>query len=202
MLMEKDFYTTGEVSRILGISERTIRNYCDKKKLGCQQTPVTNYRRIPGKSLIRFMKENCLPIEQLNQVTGMKVLIVDDEEDMVDVFSQMVSADFENVLIETASDGYEACIKAGIFTPDLVILDLKMPKADGFEVCKNLRLVEQTRHAEIIVVSGYLDEESIIKLETFNIKHMLKKPVRKAELLKAINQLFYTGKKRGILNHV
>ncbi len=192
MQTEREYYTTGEVSRVLGISKRTIRNYCDSGKLGCEQTPVTNYRRIPSESLIAFMNENGLSKDHIDQISGKKVLIVDDEEDMVDVLSQMVSRAFEKATTETAADGYEACIKAGIFVPDIVILDLKLPKADGFEVCKSIRSVEQTKHAEIIIASGYLDEESRKRLSRFNIEHMLEKPVRSAEFLKILKA--YNGK--------
>ena len=46
---------------------------------------------------------------------------------------------FKNIEIEIAHDGYEALIKTGKFSPDLLILDIRMPKIDGLEVCRRLR---------------------------------------------------------------
>ena len=58
---------------------------------------------------------------------------------MVSVISDILHARYEGLEIETAYDGYEALINAGDFKPDLIILDIRMPRIDGLEVCRRLR---------------------------------------------------------------
>jgi excisionase family DNA binding protein len=64
--MLKDFYTTGEVAKLLGISDRTIKNYCTNGQLGSEKTPITNYRRISKEHLIAFLEQQNLPQSFLN----------------------------------------------------------------------------------------------------------------------------------------
>ena len=57
-MLEKDFFTTGEVARITGISQKTVKNYCDHGKIKSQANCITRYRRIPRKNLIEFLVKN------------------------------------------------------------------------------------------------------------------------------------------------
>jgi len=57
-MREKDFFTTGQVARIIGISQKTVKNYCDHGKIKSQTNRITKYRRIPRKDLIEFLVKN------------------------------------------------------------------------------------------------------------------------------------------------
>lgn len=191
MAVELDeYFTTGEVRDILGISLRSVQNYCDTGKLKCEQASLTKYRRIHRDSLISFMKENNIPLERIKARRSVKFLVVDDEPAQVEIVSDMIREMFGNAVIETAGDGYEGCVKAGIFVPDIVILDLIMPKADGFEVCRSIRKVEKTRRAEIIIVSVLDDKATQDKLKEFNVYSILKKPFSRQDFLQAVHGVY------------
>jgi CheY-like chemotaxis protein len=190
MAKENVCFTTGQVSKILGISEKTVRNYCDRGKLRCEQTLITNYRKIRREHLISFLKENGLPLELIEKESEKKILIVDDEETILEIMLEFLSKAFPKAIIETATDGYDACIKAGVLIPDIIVLDLQLPKADGFEVCKSIRQVEYTKHAEIIVVSAYLDDENKRKLKEFGVNHMMVKPFKHEELVMTVKACY------------
>ncbi|MBK9255245.1 MAG: response regulator transcription factor [Saprospiraceae bacterium] len=66
-----------------------------------------------------------------------KILIVDDEEDIIEVLQYNLEK--EGYLVETATDGNDAVVKALKFEPHLIILDIMMPGMDGIEVCEKLR---------------------------------------------------------------
>lgn len=188
----KEFFTTGEVSKILGISPKTVKNYCDIGKLSCEQAYLTNYRRIPRKRLIYFMQENSIPLELLNQAAKgkKKILIADDNESFVESISVLLAMVFNDAIIETAADGYEACIKAGALLPEVILLDLKMPCAEGFEVCRSIRSSEATKNAKIIVISAHLDKESREKLGTYGVEYMFEKPLRKEKLIETLEKIY------------
>lgn len=67
-----DYFTTGEVSKILRIAEKTVRNYCDAGKISCEKNALTHYRRIHKENLVTFMKENSLPDELIDKVLKAK----------------------------------------------------------------------------------------------------------------------------------
>ena len=68
-----------------------------------------------------------------------KILIADDDETTVEVIQDILSNNVRDIEVKTARDGYEALITAGDFKPDLLILDVRMPKIDGLEVIRRLR---------------------------------------------------------------
>ncbi len=70
--MAKKIFTTGEVARLLGININTVIKWFDEKRLTGFRLPVSNERRIPISSLRRFMAENSIPMDLLNEDTPMR----------------------------------------------------------------------------------------------------------------------------------
>ena len=80
------------------------------------------------------------------------ILIVDDEDHIVTSLSYVMNnAGFE---VSSASDGEEALEKISSIKPDLVILDVMMPKLDGFEVCKAVRADSSLNSVRIIILTA------------------------------------------------
>ncbi|MFQ6618987.1 MAG: response regulator, partial [Fidelibacterota bacterium] len=94
-----------------------------------------------------------------------------------------------NFVIETAFDGYEALMKLGDFKPDLLILDIKMPKIDGFEVCKRIKSSSSLTNTSIFVISAYIDEIGVEKIKDAGADDYLAKPVKLPDLEKKIQKL-------------
>lgn len=81
-----------------------------------------------------------------------KVLIIEDEESLRDVYREEFES--EGFTVETASDGHEGIEKMASFLPDLVLLDLMMPKMSGFDVLKNAKDNPALKNIPIIVFSN------------------------------------------------
>ena len=83
-----------------------------------------------------------------------KILVVDDEPELVKAIEIRLRA--SGYQVEVAYDGEEGIKKAMEFKPDLIILDIVMPKISGYEVCKILKSNEETRHIPILIfnISG------------------------------------------------
>jgi signal transduction histidine kinase len=80
-----------------------------------------------------------------------KILIVDDDVDTVELLTKRLSA--EGYHTSGASDGEQALRRVEEYRPDLIILDIKMPKIDGYEVCRRLKSSEDTRLIPIIMLT-------------------------------------------------
>jgi len=86
-----------------------------------------------------------------------KILIVDDEPDVRNFLS--VCAEDVGFIVETASDGEEAVAKVQSFCPDLMTLDMVMPKKSGYKVLKEIRAMERFAQLPVIVITAHANDE-------------------------------------------
>src|ERR1044071_9599554 len=87
-----------------------------------------------------------------------KILAVDDSNTILLMDRTMLSRDYDVI---TAKDGVDAVLKANGDTPDLILLDVMMPRMNGFEACKVLKTQENTKHIPIIMVTTRGEESSV-----------------------------------------
>lgn len=86
-----------------------------------------------------------------------RILLVDDETELVDMVKMRLEA--YNYEVITAYDGQEALDKAHREKPELIILDLMLPKIDGYKVCRMLKFDEKYKHIPIIMFTARAQEE-------------------------------------------
>uniref|UniRef100_A0A7C6EAS2 Response regulator n=1 Tax=candidate division WOR-3 bacterium TaxID=2052148 RepID=A0A7C6EAS2_UNCW3 len=81
-----------------------------------------------------------------------KILLIEDELNVLELVKHRLEEN--NYIVETAEDGYSALTKVRIFQPDLIILDLMLPKIDGYTVCRLLKCNDQFKHIPIIMFTA------------------------------------------------
>ena len=117
-----------------------------------------------------------------------KILIADDEPDIIEIISYHLNkAGFE---VLSAKDGAEAIEKAKQFTPDCIILDIMMPKRNGFEVCEYLRAHQQFDQTLIVLLTALYDEDSHIKGLELGGDDFVNKPISPKVLISRSTALF------------
>ena len=84
--------------------------------------------------------------------TRSRVLVVDDEPDLVRILEFGLKA--AGYAVDTASDGQEGLKKAREQKPDIILLDLMLPKLDGYKVCRLLKFDERYKHIPIFILSA------------------------------------------------
>ena len=89
-----------------------------------------------------------------------KVLIIEDEKEVSELYKLKLTIDDYDVI--TAPSGQEGLKKAFKDSPDLIFLDIKMPKMDGFEVLKRLRENSKTKKTPVVILSNF-DEEDMVE---------------------------------------
>jgi DNA-binding response OmpR family regulator len=112
-----------------------------------------------------------------------KVLLIDDDVDNQSLLTDVLSGHFT---MKIAKDGEEGYRMARSESPDLILLDLLMPRLDGLEACALLRSHEATKHIPIIVLTGSNDFEMQLKAFDLGADDLLIKPFRPRELLARI----------------
>lgn len=110
-----------------------------------------------------------------------KILIADDEPQGAELLEAYLSdTDYE---VEVAYDGEETLQKVRASKPDLILLDVMMPKISGFEVCKRLRADPATRDIAVLMVTALDENRDIDRAVDVGADDFLTKPINKTELL-------------------
>ena len=116
-----------------------------------------------------------------------RILVVDDETQMVDMVKMRLEAN--DYLVLTAYDGQEALEKARREKPDLIILDLMLPKMDGYKVCGLLKGDAKFVKIPIIMFSAKAQKEDIKLGEELGADAYISKPFESQVLLGKIKEL-------------
>lgn len=122
------------------------------------------------------------------------VLIVDDDDSVRELLEFLVKK--EGFKTATAADGQEALDQTRKLNPDLILLDLMLPKFGGFEIVRELQI--DAGDIPIVIITGrYTDRSTsdMIKLES-NVKEFIEKPVKPPVLTALIHQILNTQPRR------
>jgi len=176
----KDLFTTGEAAEVCRVSQQTIIRCFDAGRLEGFRVPGSRFRRIPRQSLIKFMKENNIPLDAIESGKR-KVLIVDDDAEIVELLVDVLERD-DRFETKTASSGYEAGIATERFRPELILLDYMLPDVNGNVVCQTIRKNPNFENIRIIIVSGVVKQDEISQLLKSGADDFIKKPFDLAEL--------------------
>jgi signal transduction histidine kinase/CheY-like chemotaxis protein len=106
---------------------------------------------------------------------GQRVLVVDDNRDAVESLAMLLEMMGHEV--RTASDGVEALEVATEFVPDVVLLDLGLPRLSGYEVAQRLRLLDGCARTRLVALTGWGQEEDRRRSREAGFDHHLVKPV-------------------------
>jgi DNA-binding response OmpR family regulator len=116
---------------------------------------------------------------------GLKILMADDEPDVLAIMAKKIAEQGFDVI--TAPDGLEAWEKIQSKSPDVILLDLNMPRMNGFEVLKALRdHPSQDKWQPVIIISTRGELEDVQKGLSMEAEHYLVKPCSVETILKAI----------------
>lgn len=116
-----------------------------------------------------------------------KLLIVDDEEDLRKMLKFRLEAmDYE---VDEAGDGQEGLDKARSDWPDLIILDIMLPKIDGYKVCRMIKFDEKHKHKPIIMFTARAQEKDKMLGKEMGADAYITKPFEPEELLLKIKEL-------------
>ena len=122
----------------------------------------------------------------LNTATS-RILIADDNEpnrELLEVY--LADLDCE---IATAVDGRDTLEKVSSFQPDVILLDIMMPKLSGFEVCQQLKASPETRQIMVLMVTALGELGDIERAVEAGTDDFLSKPVNRVELVKRVENM-------------
>lgn len=180
-------YTTHDIAAFCDVSPSSVVQWINNGKLRSYQT-AGGHHRVTRADLIEFLRQLRISLpRELSSPT--RILIVDDEADIARAVAKAFGRRPEVFRTEICSDGVEALIRIGREHPDLVILDVVLPKMDGVQVCRVLKANPETRAIKIIAVSGKRLPFSEKKLLGTKVDAFFRKPLDLEELLAKASSL-------------
>ena len=181
MRTTKTVFTTGEAARICKVSQQTIIRCFDSGQLKGFRVPGSRFRRIPRETLHRFMKENGIPTDALDN-DKREVLLVDDDLDLVEVIRGALEKDgrFD---VKVANNGFDAGMIVKEHRPELIVLDVMLPDINGREVCQRVRSDNQLEEVKILCISGMVEPDKVDELKAAGANDFLQKPFEVEQLI-------------------
>lgn len=123
------------------------------------------------------------------------VLVVDDDE----VIRQLIAVNLtlEGFEVETAVDGQDCLDRVRDIRPQVITLDVMMPRLDGWVTAVRLRDDEETRHIRVVLITARAQEDDRRRGEELGVDAYLTKPFDPAELIRVVRELADAGPRRG-----
>lgn len=115
-----------------------------------------------------------------------KILVVEDEESLLKLESILLTS--KGYEVRGVSNGQEALEALAEDPPDLVLLDIMLPKIDGFEVCRRIKEEEATKHIPVIMLTAKKSREDMARGEKVGADWYITKPFKSAMVIETIQR--------------
>ena len=123
-----------------------------------------------------------------------KILVVDDESDILELLKYNLEK--EGYEVRTALDGIKGVEIAKSFHPELILLDIMMPKQDGVETCRQLRDLPELQNAFIVFLTARSEEYSEVAAFDMGADDYITKPIKPRALMSRISAMFRRESKK------
>jgi excisionase family DNA binding protein len=197
------FFTTSEVARYCAVTNDGVLKWIKSAKLRAFSTPGGHYR-VSAEDFREFLEKYDIPIDEAFFRGSQKertVLVVDDEPNIRDIVRRLLKELEPDLRVEEACDGYEAGIKIGNLRPDLVIMDVMMPRVDGISLCKSIRENNETAGIKVLAITAFPEQDNVKKMYDAGADLCLIKPLQfehfRLEVIRLLNERSDTAAARG-----
>src|SRR5213594_3138748 len=168
------YLTTRQSAVRLGVTINAIKAWIREERLPALKTPG-GHHRISESDLLEFharLAENSrTPVS-----TRPRILVVDDDPSLLAALRETIEQVIPEAIVAVATDGYEALVQVGAFRPEVLVLDVRMPRLDGFEVCRRLKARRETAGIKILAITAYAEGEARDQLLAAGADDFLEKP--------------------------
>ena len=186
--MPERTYTTHDIAKVCDVYPSSVVNWISSGRLKAYSTPG-GHNRVTREDLIAFLEELGVPLPKKLAVRETRIMVVDDDVEVTRVIQRAFARCGEDIEVTVCHSGMEALIRIGQSPPDLVILDIVMPRMDGLQLCRVLKSQPETKGIKIIAISGKKPPFNEKRPQEAKIDAFFRKPLDLIELLAASGEL-------------
>ncbi len=182
---EPEWLTLGQAAKYLGVAQSTIRKWSDQGRLPAFYTPGGHrrYRRSDLESFLDRSGPSGRP------KTGPLILLVDDDEKVRELVR--VNLEFEGYVVREAGSAEEGLAALDEEPPDLILLDVQMPRMDGWEMLRRVQERHGVGSIPVIMFSGKAEESGDAASER-GAQAFIGKPFDPQQLIESAKQMLPT----------
>ena len=181
---QPEWLTLGQAAKYLGVAQSTMRKWSDVGRVSAFYTPG-GHRRYRRSDLDQFLDRSGRTGSSTEE--GPLVLIVDDDERLREYVR--VNLEVEGYIVREASSAEEGLAALDDESPDLILLDVMMPKVDGWEMLQRVHEKHGIGAIPVIMFSGKVDERSAAEATSRGAQGFIGKPFDPRALIESTKQL-------------
>ncbi len=174
-----------QAAELCGVSRSTLLRWLHEGQIPHTITGG-GWRRIGVRDLVSFMRAHGIPVPLDIDPGPPRILLVDDEPSVTRGLRRILRRRLPAAEVHEVHDGFSAGLAALELLPHVMVLDLRMPGADGVEVCVRMRQQPRLRGTAVVVLSGHLDDTMESELKALGVHACLRKPANPDLLMEAI----------------
>ena len=169
-------YTTGQIARMSSVHINVVKKWIAEGLLRAYRLPAGHYR-IPREAYLDFLLDNDLPVPDEVEPgrARTKYLVIDDDPAQLTLLVDFLSRR-PDAQVQSAKDGYEGLIQVGCFRPDIVFLDIAMPRMDGFSMLEAMTNSVPVITPKVVIVTGNKTPEVRSRMTRFDLAGCIFKP--------------------------
>jgi signal transduction histidine kinase len=180
------------VRKLVELHDGTVTAHSEG--VGCGSEFVVRLPRLIEQPAVNDLSENALGNGMEALKPGRRILVADDNQDALESLATLLEINGHEV--HTAADGMQAYEVAARCRPDVVLLDLGMPRLDGYEVARRIRSEEWGKHTVLVALTGWGQEEDRRRTREVGFDSHLVKPLDLDALSEFLERLPPTDEKR------
>ncbi len=181
---QPEWLTLGQAAKYLGVAQSTMRKWSDVGRVSAFYTPG-GHRRYRRSDLDQFLERSGRG--GVASTEGPLVLIVDDDERLREYVR--VNLEAEGYVVREAGSAEEGLAALDEESPDLILLDVMMPKVDGWEMLQRVQEKHGVGAIPVIMFSGKVDERSAAEATSRGAQAFIGKPFDPRALIESTKQL-------------
>jgi excisionase family DNA binding protein len=183
---QPEWLTLGQAAKYLGVAQSTMRKWSDLGRVSAFYTPG-GHRRYRRSDLDQFLDRSGPGGAPAVSGSGPLVLIVDDDEGLREYVR--VNLEAEGYEVREAGSAEEGLAQLEEESPDLILLDVMMPKVDGWEMLQRVQERHGVGAIPVIMFSGKVDERSAAEATSRGAQAFIGKPFDPRALIESTKQL-------------
>ena len=184
-----DWLTLGQAARYLGVAQSTIRKWSDQGRLSAFYTPG-GHRRYRLRDLEAFVAGSAGGATAPRSRPAQLVLIVDDDPRIREFVR--VNLEMDGFAVREAGSADEGLAALEDEPPDLILLDVMMPKVDGWEMLQRVRERHGVDSIQVIMFSGQVDDDGADQAQAGGAQAFVGKPFNPQDLVTRAKDLLGT----------
>jgi len=181
---QPEWLTLGQAAKYLGVAQSTMRKWSDLGRVSAFYTPG-GHRRYKRADLDQFLERSGRGGTPSTE--GPLVLIVDDDERLREYIR--VNLEAEGYIVREAASAEEGLAALDVESPDLILLDVMMPKVDGWEMLQRVQEKHGVGAIPVIMFSGKVDERSAEEAASRGAQAFIGKPFDPRALIESTKNL-------------